>query len=170
MFGDETIGTLPAIGGGRIDLPFVRGWRGTTPAFALEGSAADLSLVIQSARGRGFVTHESIDRRTGRIRLAFHGDVLVALDRELAQTLPVDLGLAVPASFGEGRMLFTSGNRPSRSSRLLPGTLPLSLGSMSTTPGADPVPARIRTGNSTGVRTSHTVAVAGDVLILRQTD
>jgi hypothetical protein len=168
--GDETIGTLPAMGGGRIDLPFVRGWRGVTPAFSLEGSAADLSLVVRSARGRGFVTHESVEPRTGRIRLAFHGDVLVALDRELAQSLAVDLGLAVPASFGEGRMHVTWRNGPSQSAPILPGVLPLPLGSGSATPDTVPLPARIRTGNSAGARTSHTILHGDGVLILRQTD
>ncbi|MFN0009518.1 MAG: hypothetical protein ACKVXR_16590 [Planctomycetota bacterium] len=168
--GDETIGTLPVMGGGRINLPFTRGWRGISPAFSLEGSAADLSLVIQSARGRGFVSRESIDARTGRIRLAFHGDVLVAIDRELAASLPVDLGIAVPASFGEGRMVLTWGDRPARSARLGPGILQLPLGSMSTPESLDQAPALIRTGNSAGVRTTHTLAVTGDLLILGQRD
>lgn len=168
--GDETIGTLPVMGGGRIDLPFTRGWRGTSPAFSLEGSAADLSLVIQSARGRGFVSHETLDSRTGRIRLAFHGNVLVALDRELAASLPVELGIAVPASFGEGRMLFAWGGSPSWSAPLHPGILPLPLESMTTPTGMDQAPARIRTGNSAGIRTSHTMAATGDLLILHQTN
>jgi hypothetical protein len=158
------------MGGGRIELPFTRGWRGTSTAFSLEGSAADLSIVIQSARGHGFVSHESINPRTGRIRLAFHGDVVVVLDRELAESLPVDFGIAVPASFGEGRMVLSWANRPSRSARLLPGVLPLSLGSNSATPDADQAPTRIRTGNSAGVRTTHTIAATADVLILRQRD
>jgi len=168
--GDETIGTLPVMGGGGIDLPFTRGWRGVSPAFSLEGSAADLSLVILAARGRGFVSHETLDARTGRIRLAFHGDVLVALDRELAASLPVDFGIAVPASFGEGRMLVTSGTGPSQSAPLLPGVLPLSLPSMSSTPAMEPAPTRIRTGNSVGVRTSHTIAATADLLILSQSN
>lgn len=168
--GDETIGTLPAIGGGRIELPFTRGWRGATPAFSLEGTAADLSLVVLSAGGRGFVSHESVDARTGRIRLAFHGDVIVSLDRELAESLQVDLGLAVPASFGQGRMLLTWGNRPARSAPLLPGVLPLPLGSSSAMPDADLPPGRILTGNSAGIRTTHRILDAGEVLILRQRD
>jgi len=168
--GDETIGTLPVMGGGRIDLPFTRGWRGVAPAFSLEGSAADLSIVVQSARGRGFVSHEVIDPRTGRIRLAFHGDVLVALDRELAASLPVDLAIAVPASFGEGRVLLTWGNGPSQSAPLAPGLVPLPLATMTSTPVVEQAPARIHTGNSVGVRTSHTIAATADLLILGQTN
>lgn len=168
--GDETVGTLPVVGGGRIDLPFTRGWRGIEPAFYVEGSAADLTLAIRSARGRGFVSQEVLDPRTGRVRLAFHGDVFVALDRELATSLPIGFGVAVPASFGEGRIVFAWGDGPSRSARLRPGILPLPVASMSATNALDQAPVRIRTGNSAGVRTSHTVAATADLLILGQTD
>lgn len=167
--GDETIGTLPVVGGGRIDLPFTRIWRGIEPAFYVEGTVADLTIAIQSARGRGFVSYEMLDSQTGRVRLAFHGNVLVAIDRELATNLPIDVGMAVPASFGEGRIAFTRAGIRSRIAELRPGVLPLGVASMLTTGVLDQAPVRIRTVNSAGIRTSHTLAATGDLLILGQT-
>jgi hypothetical protein len=166
--GDETIGTLPAIGGGRINLPFTRTWRGIQPAFYLEGSAADLTIAIESARGRGFVSCEVLDPDTGRLRLAFHGDVIVTLDRELAASLPIDVGVAVPTSFGEARIRYARAGAPTRVAPLLPGLLSLPVASMLTTNALDQSPIRIRTVNAAGLRTAHTVAATTDLLVLRQ--
>ena len=166
--GDETVGTLPIIGGGRINLPLSRTWRGTAPAFYLEGTAADLTLAIQAARGRGFISLEVLDPQTERIRLAFHGNVSVALDRELATSLPIEYGLAVPTSFGDGRIAFALRGGSSRSAVLHPGLLPVPVSSLSATHALDGAPARIRTGNSAGIHTTVTVAATADLLILGQ--
>jgi len=166
--GDETIGTLPIVGVPRINLPFTRGWRGIEPSFFLEGSAEDLSIAILSARGRGFISHETIDSQSGRIRLAFHGDVLVTLDREFATSSPIEFGVAVPAAFGEGRIAVAWGKGPIRTAPLRPRILPLPVASMSASGALDQAPIRIRTGNSAGVRTSQTVSATADLIILGQ--
>lgn len=168
--GDETVGTLPLVGGGRIDLPITRHWRGIEPALYLEGSYDDLRLAIRGARGRGFVSCEVLDAARGQIRLAFHGDVVVVLDRELASALAIDIGMAVPESFGTGRARISSGDGPVRIIGLRPGILPLPVASMIGPAVQDPAPLGIRTGNADGVRTPHSIAVSGDLVILRQSN
>jgi hypothetical protein len=168
--GDETVGTLPVIGGGQIGLPFTRGWRGLEPAFSVEGFAGDLSLVVRSAQGRGFISYEVIDAPTGRIRLAFHGDVVVSLDRELAANLPIDFGLAVPESYGSGRFVIGLVGERARSGRLQPGVLGLPVAALDATGLLEGTPLRIRTANAAGIRTSHTLTAADDLLILGQRD
>ena len=166
--GDETVGTLPVVGGGRINLPITRTWRGAEPAFYVEGTVADLSLAIQATRGRGFISIEVLDAQAERVRLAFHGNVSVAPDRRLAPNLPVEYGIAVPASFGDGRIAFAWGKGSPRNAALHPGILPLPVASLSATGALDEGPARVRTGNSTGIRTSLTVAATAELLILGQ--
>ena len=168
--GDETVGTLPVIGGGRIDLPFTTGWRGIEPAFALEGLEGDLFLAIEGARGRGFVSYEVIDAASGRIRLAFHGDVLVTLNRELATNSPIDFGLAVPASYAEGRYRIGLGQESLRNGRLRPGVLPLPVAALASTDVLEDVPLRIKTANPVGIRTAHSLSATTDLLVLRQSD
>jgi hypothetical protein len=168
--GDETVGTLPIVGGGRIDLPLLRQWRGTSPAFVLEGQPEELALLVQGARGRGFATYEIVDPVTGRARLAFHGDVFVVLDRELASTLSIEFGVFVPAAFGSGRASLAWGTGAARQFLLRPGFLPLPLASASADHALEMAPLRIRTGNAVGVHSAHTVAAVDSHLILRQTD
>jgi len=168
--GDETIGTLPVFGGSAIDLPLTRNWRGVRPAFTLEGSSADLASTVLGARGQGYVTVEVLDPATERLRLGFHGDVLVVLDRDLASQLPIDLGIGVPEAFGEGQALVRSTDWAARRVQLRPGVLPLPA-----VPAADPesiedVEYRVRTVNENGIRTSHTLRTTVDLVVLEQRD
>ncbi len=129
--GDETVGTLPIVGRSTIQLPLTRAWRGDHPAFYLEGTSAELSALVLGARGAGFATVQTLDAQSGRIRIAFHGDVTVVLDRELLGTLPIQTGLAVPSTFGPrlATMQWQAGTP--RSVRLRTGLLPLPIASMS---------------------------------------
>ncbi len=165
--GDETVGTLPLVGGS-IHLPFTRNWRGTQPAFYLEGTADDLATVIRGARGHGFVSVQVIDPQTERLRLAFHGDVFVALVRDLAITMPIDVGIAVPASFGMGRATLTQGQSAPRIVRFHPGLLPLPVGSMLSSGTLDHDPLQILVTGRTGGHSAHTVAATADLVILGQ--
>jgi hypothetical protein len=167
--GDETLGTLPIVGGIRIELPCVRGWRGDRPAFYVEGTAAELGLVIQGARGAGFVSVEVVDRRTSRLRLAFHGDVTLVLDRELVGVLSLQTGLAVPREFGPVQATFGWGTNPLRTVQLRPGVLPLPVASLSADRVLDQGPLQFRALGRNGMHSSDTVYVTGETVVLRQT-
>jgi len=168
--GDETVGTLPVLGGRQIAMPLVRGWRGDRPAFYIEGSAADLSEILVGARGRGFVTVEVLDLHTQRLRVAFHGDATVVLDRQLTVDLPILTGLAVPSNFGPARATVAWGGRDTRSLTLRPGFLPLALNSMSASGSLDQNPLRILAAGRRGRSTSATVWASPSTLVIRQAD
>jgi hypothetical protein len=167
--GDETLGTLPIVGGIHIDLPCVRGWRGDHPAFYIEGTAAQLGLVIHGARGTGFVGVEVLDPRTSRLRLTFHGDVTLVLDRELVGVLSLPTGLAVPREFGPVEATFGWGTNPLRTVRLRPGVLPLPVASLSADRVLDQGPLQFRALGRNGAHSSDTVFVTPETVVLRQT-
>jgi len=167
--GDETVGTLPIIGG-RIKLPTISGWRGDRPAFYLQGTADDIGATLLAARGTGYITVEVLDPAVDTVRVAFHGNVSVVLDRDLMETLPIQTGLAVPASFAPRSVILGTGTQPSRSLALHPGFLPIAIGELSSTHALDVGPLEVRaSGRGTHTTTSRVYATR-DALILRQTN
>jgi hypothetical protein len=166
--GDETVGTLPIRGGGRISLPITRDARGIQPSFYVEGRAADLYLTIQGARGHGYISLEPVEPLTGRVRMTFHGNVLVTLDRELASALRIDFGVAVPARFGNGSATVTTGTGAARALRLRPGFLPLPVASMTGLAAPDQSLLQLATSNRNGIHSTHTVMTTLDRVILGQ--
>lgn len=168
--GDETVGTLPVVGGRQIALPVVRGWRGDHPAFYVEGYAYELNSIILGARGRGFASVEVVDLSTHRLRIAFHGDVTVVLDRQLTSSFPIQTGLAVPASFGQGQATVAWGAGTSRSVRLRTGLLPLALGSMSANGSLEQGPLQISAAGSRGRSIAAAVYATPATLVVRQSN
>jgi hypothetical protein len=166
--GDETVGTLPIVGAIHIDLPFVRGWRGDHPAFYLEGTAAELGLMIRGARGAGFASVEVLDPRTTRLRIAFHGDVTLVLDRELVGTLSVRTGLAVPQTFGPQQATIGWGTTPIRTVRLRSGLLALPVGALSADGVLDQGPLRLHASGRDGAQCFDTVFATPQTVVLRQ--
>ncbi len=93
---DETIGTLPIMGaGGQFDL--VRKLRDTRPDFYLEGAFDEILSTIVGYAGSGQVTLES--RPGGHVRMGFHGQLQLSLDRSLLQLTGIQIGTTVPAAF-----------------------------------------------------------------------
>ena len=166
--GDETVGTLPIVGALHIDLPFVRGWRGNHPAFYLEGTAAELGLLIQGARGAGFASVEVLDPRTTRLRIAFHGDVALVLDRELVGTLSVQTGLAVPQTFGPQQATIGWGTTPIRTVRLRSGLLALPVAALSVEGVLDQGPLRLHASGRDGAQCFDTIFATPQTVVLRQ--
>lgn len=166
--GDETVGTLPIIGGQNIRLPMALGWRGSRPAFYLEGTAADLSSAILWARGTGFVTIETVGNSSDIVRAAFHGDVSVVLDRDLMGALPIQTGIAVPSSYGPRRASLALGTGAVRTTPLRAGLLRLAVGELSTANALDGNPLQVRTTGNGGRVTTDRIFATPDVLILRQ--
>lgn len=168
--GDETVGTLPVVRGLHVDLPFVRGWRGDHPAFYLEGSAMELGLAIQGARGTGFVSVEVLDPKAMRLRLAFHGDVTLVLDRQRVDDLALQTGLAVPGNFGPVQATIGWGTNPPRTVRLRTGLLALPVAALSEDGVLDQGPLQLRALGRNGAHTSDTIYATSETLVLRQTN
>ena len=166
--GDETVGTLPIVGGIHIDLPLVRGWHGNDPAFYLEGTAAELGALIRGARGAGFASVEVLDARTARLRIAFHGDVSLVLDRELTGVLPILTGLAVPGSFGPRQATIEWGTSPQRTVRLRAGWLALPVASLSANRVLDQGPLRLHATGRDGAQIFDTIFATPETVVLRQ--
>ena len=167
--GDETVGTLPIIGG-RIKLPTISGWRGDRPAFYLQGTADDIGASLLGARGTGYITVEVVDPALDTLRVAFHGNVSVVLDRDVMQTLPIQTGLAVPASFAPRSVILESGTQPSRSLALHPGLLPIAVGELSRTHALDVGPLEVRASGRGSHTTTSRLYATRDALVLRQTN
>jgi len=97
---DETIGTLPILGGGgAFDL--VRHLSDVRPDFYLEGSFDEILSTITGYSGTGQVTLET--RPGGLVRLGFHGELELALDRSLLQVTGIQVGTTVPDTFRGAR-------------------------------------------------------------------
>ena len=167
--GDETVGTLPVIGRQGIKLPEIEGWRGTRPAFYLEGTLSDLQSSIYSARGTGYITIDVLDPAGDRIRVAFHGNVSAVLDKEMLETSSIVTGLAVPASFAPHVATLTPGNQPTRSLRLRAGVLPLAVGELASSHALDGNPLQLQAYGDAGPVQTTRIYAQRDKLILRQT-
>lgn len=168
--GDETVGTLPIIGGRMVKLPTISGWRGDRPAFYMQGTADDIATSLLAARGTGYITVEVLDPALDTVRVAFHGNVSVVLDRDLMETLPIQTGLAVPASFAPRSVVLGSGTQPSRALALHPGFLPIAVGELSRSRTLDAGPLEVRASGRWAHATTSRIYATRDALILRQTD
>lgn len=97
---DETIGTLPILGnGGHFDL--MRQLSDPRPDFYLEGAFDEILSTIVAYSGSGKVTLEN--RPGGLVRLGFHGELELALDRNLLQVTGIQVGTTVPDTFTGAR-------------------------------------------------------------------
>jgi hypothetical protein len=94
---DETIGTLPILGN-QGQLLLVRNLRATRPDFYLEGNYGEILATIAGFRGTGLVTSESLPG--GMVRLGFHGQLELTLDRGMLQVTGIQIGSSVPEEFG----------------------------------------------------------------------
>ena len=93
---DETIGTLPILGN-QGQLQLVRRVRDVRPDMYLEGAYDELLSTIIGFTGTGSVTYQTLP--DGRVRLGFHGQLELALDRGLMQVTGIEIGASVPAAY-----------------------------------------------------------------------
>lgn len=97
---DETIGTLPILGAGsQFDL--VRHLSDPRPDFYLEGAFDEILSTIIGYSGSGKVTLEN--RPGGLVRMGFHGELELALDRSLLHVTGIQIGTSVPETFRGAR-------------------------------------------------------------------
>jgi hypothetical protein len=164
---DETIGTLPIVGNHGQQLALVRRVRDTRPDFYLEGSYGELLSTIVGFTGSGCVTYEN--RPGGTVRLGFHGQLELALDRNLLQVTGIQIGAFVPAAYSGARAWSGFAGLVAPTRALRPGDLALpvaaldGLGALDRTPWILAARSRVR-----GSYEFHALADAG-VLYIGQT-
>lgn len=93
---DETIGTLPIMGN-QGQLLLVRRTRDVRPDFYLEGAYDEMLSTITGFTGTGRATYETLPG--GRVRLGFHGQLELQLDRGLLQVTGIQIGASVPSAY-----------------------------------------------------------------------
>ena len=127
--GDETVGTLPSMGGGSM-IHFVRRVNDSRPAVCLEGTLEDLMDTVLQLDGSGDCSVSEIDPFLHVLRLEFHGAVRFQLDRGFVHLGGVTFGLSVPSAFRNGHLTAQWAGRSSASTVLQTGTYALPLASM----------------------------------------
>lgn len=93
--GDETVGTLPVLAGGRA-IALVRAADFENPGFFLEGRFEDVQNVLVAASGEVLAQVDLLDPIEHRVRLTFPGRVRLVLDRALVEATGIEFGLWVP--------------------------------------------------------------------------
>jgi len=111
-----------------------------------------------------------VDAPTGRVRIAFHGQITMSLDREAMGTFGIQSGLAVPPSFGPGRATVQLGSQAARVVRLRAGLVPLAVASMSADGILDRGSLVVRASGSQGRSTSDVIRATPSTLILQQSN
>lgn len=108
--GDETIGTLPIMGGGplvqlRRDLEVVR------PSFFIEGNLDGVCNAIVTLVGADEVQVVPLDPAYTRVRLIFPDHVFVGFDRTLMQSSDFKIGMWLPEPRADADTLCAWGPR-----------------------------------------------------------
>ena len=165
--GDETVGTLPIVGGDKGTLEYQRFGRSIRPAVYLEGSVDDLQNVILGAHGDGYIGTE-VDPVAGLVRLTFHGNIELTLDRMIFHGGSIAVGLAVPRGFGSGSLAMFDGARAPVRTALRPGLTPIPVLAMESSGMLDAGALQILTAARSGIRTAHRVEAAPDSLVITQ--
>lgn len=162
---DETIGTLPIFGGG-LAIDIVRKVRDPRPAAFVEGSIVEIGNALIDAQGSGVATLQGLG--DDRVRLTFHGDLVVRFDRvfvDLATTLTFGLETQAPI-LGETNLFW---HQHSRSLGALPaGTLELPVSLMEETGALDQGSLNVVTRYEYGPRVVHRFEATSELLILSQ--
>jgi len=164
---DETIGTLPIVGGG-LSIDVYRKLRDPRPAAFVEGSLVEIGNALIDAQGTGAATLQTFD--DGRVRLTFHGDLVVRFDRtfvDLGTTLSFGLEMQAPI-LGETNLFW---HEHSRSLGALPvGALELPVSLMEQTGALDQGSLNVVTRYEYGPRVVHRFEATPELLILSQTN
>lgn len=165
--GDETVGTLPALNGtGSID--FLRFVRDARASFYVQGDMDELFGAIVSAEGQSAVTVEVLDASSNQVRLTFHGRVRLSIDRNSMSAGTIQVGIAVPTSFGTGQARFWTNSGRSGPSTLSPGILPLPVNALMSAGTLNNSPLRAVLTSGIGARTALEIVAGRDLVVLTQ--
>lgn len=165
---DETVGTLPIIGGGSNTFEYHRYLHDVRPSFYLQGNSLDVLSAISSIGGRFVVTLAIVDPNLDVIRLTFHGAPRLALDRAIFEEAQLDVGLSTPRSFGSTGVVMSGGESGCESQTVNPGLTPLPVGALATAGPSSSAGFRWMVENKAGLRTALEVRVTRRFVVLTQ--
>jgi hypothetical protein len=164
----ETVGTLPDTGGGQgAAFDISRTFRDASPALYLEGRLDDISAIVLGWNGRAVITEEIMDASTHVVRLTFHGNFSIDLDRHAFQRGAVQVGWSVPRAFGPARATLLLGGRTIAAGLVEARSLTLPVLEIDSTGGLETTALSIVTSGRHG-RASLDITASGDDLILTQ--
>jgi hypothetical protein len=164
--GGETVGTLPGVGGGGFDIH--RPFRDPSPSVFLEGTMQQINGVVLGWNGRAIVTEQVIDPSSQVVRLTFHGDFRLDLDRSAFEQGSVSIGWAAPQTAGSVRATMLLGARTLATGLVSERDIVLPVRQVDSSGGLDLAPLAIVTAGQGGLHASLDIAAHGDVLVLAQ--
>lgn len=135
---DETIGTLPILGNQGQTLELVRRARDVRPDFYLEGAYDEILSTIVGFTGTGRVSFETLP--SGHVRLGFHGQLEVELDRGLLHATGLQIGARVPAAYRGARASGGLAGQAGPLFRMRTGDLALPVTALDGAGALDPTP------------------------------
>jgi hypothetical protein len=99
LAGDETIGSLPILGPAQA-FGLVDAFHDANACLYVQGQRFDVLNTVAGYLGSGLATLEVLDDVTDTVRVVFHGQTTLKLDRELVDLGLVELGIETPLDFG----------------------------------------------------------------------
>jgi hypothetical protein len=165
---DETVGTLPMVGG-TDSLDFFRFLRDGRASFYLQGSLSEIQQAVVAVSGHNAVTVEFLDETGDNVRLTFHGRVSLILDRSTVEAGGITAGVMVPTTFGAGQSQFWLGATPSEPTGLSAGALPIPLTSLVVRGALDQRPLVGRMTSASAARTTLRIAASREYVAFTQT-
>jgi hypothetical protein len=167
--GGETVGTLPNTGGRGSGLDISRPFRDPSPAMFLQGPIQQINGMLLGWNGRAIITEEILDPSTQIVRLTFHGDFRLDLDRLAFEQGTVAIGWTAPQTIGSVRATMLLGGRTLDTGLVSDRTVILPVFQMDASGGLDVAPLAIVTNDRQGLHASLDIVAHGDELILTQT-
>lgn len=101
LAGDETIGIMPIQGPAQA-FDLVDAFHDANACLYVQGQRFDVLSTVADCLGTGLATLDVVDDATDTIRVVFHGQTTLKLDRALVDLGLVELGIETPADFGIG--------------------------------------------------------------------
>lgn len=167
--GGETVGTLPSTGGSGAGLRISHSFRDAQPTLFLEGQADQIFELIVGLSGRAVITEEVVDASSQTVRLTFHGNLNLELDRQAFERSTIAIGWSVPQAFGPARTTMLLGGRTIAAGITDSRNVLLPIRAVDSSGGLDSVPFSIVSNGRQGHHARLDVFASGDQLILSQT-
>jgi hypothetical protein len=163
---DETVGTLPGVSGSGFDVSRIA--RDETPALFIEGPIEQLFAMVDGVVGFPVVTEEVIDAQSRIVRLTFHGDLRLALDRAACERASVHIGWTVPRSFGSARMTMIWDGRAIAESRVSGRSVALPVQAMDAAGALNVAPLTVVAAGQRGQHGALKIVASGPELVFTQ--
>ena len=163
----ETVGTLPNPGG-HTSFDISRPFRDASPSFFLQGPLDRISTMVLGWTGRAVITEEVLDAATQEVRLTFHGDLRLDLDRQAFEQGFVTVGWTAPQNGGSVQAALEYGNRTLATGLVSQRNVVLPVLALERSGGLDVAPLSMVASGRNGLRASLEIVAHGEAITLRQ--